>query len=312
MLGKDYLNLQNKISLSDDNKFKKKYSVTGDILQFQLCPRQYGFFNVRGYHPSNLTQFWFGTIIHQVLDKLHLQYLGRLDPQKKGQTPSDDDVKVYFDQIMESLRTKGIRAINENEKKLALKLIMIFNSVEGPTLYKNVEDTECSLQDDVGDFILHGKVDLIKDVSVGKEINGYNSVEIWDYKGSTFPDVSSEDGKNRLNQYTSQMLAYAHLYYLREGKYPLKCVLYFLNELNTDPEPTSRPTQAIYEIDIRNPIFKDAIDKTLKDFSEVVEKIEKYKEIDEWKVIVKPDKKTCDICNLRWDCNKVKYPMRYP
>lgn len=313
MLGKDYDVLRNKVSLDSTNKFKKQYSVTGDILQFLLCRRQYGFFAVRGYHPSTLTQYWFGTIMHQVLDKLHLQYFGRFGSKKQGVIPSDDDVEFYFKQIMESLRTKGIRAINEDNRTKALKLLKIFNRLEGPDLYKNVLDTECTLQDDVGDYSLNGKVDLIKDVSVGKGLKGYNSVEIWDYKGSTFPDISTSGGQKILEQYTSQMLAYAHLYKLKEGKYPIKCVLYFMNELDTNPEPTKRLTKAIHEIDIRNPIFRREIDRTLLTFSDVVKNIEKYKEMDQWEAPNDlPDKKTCNICSIRWDCPIVKYKMRFP
>ena len=79
------------------------YSITADILAYKTCPRQYGFFSHRGYIPAHNIQLWFGTIVHQVLEKIHLQYKGYLDPNRRGQLPTDADVEFFFNQINESL-----------------------------------------------------------------------------------------------------------------------------------------------------------------------------------------------------------------
>lgn len=306
-----YQNLR--ISLISNVGMKKKYSVTADILSFQLCKRQYGFFAVREYQPAHVVQIWFGTIIHQVLDKLHLHYSGLLDPQTINQIPSDNDVESYFNDVEESLRARGIRAINPDVRNTALKVLKIFNRIEGSNLYPNVVDTECSLQTVQGNYVLHGVVDVLKDVSVGRNIQNYDPVEIWDYKGSKFPDISRQDGRKKLERYTFQMLAYAELYRLKKGKYPLKGVLYFMNELNIDPEPKTRPTQAVYEIDFRNPFNIQRISQAMHSFSQVVTDIEQCIQSNIWDPPQQmPDKETCDICDLRWNCPTVNYPMRYP
>ena len=315
MSWEQYENLR--IPAASDVDVKEKYSVTADILSFQLCQRQYGFFAVRKYEPAHVVQIWFGTIIHQVLDKLHMHYSGLFDPQTIYQIPSEDDVESYFNQVEDSLRARGIRAINTNLRETALKVLKIFNRIEGPNLYPNVVDTECSLQTDQGSYILHGVVDVLKDVSIGRNIPNYDSVEIWDYKGSKFPDTRREDGKRKLERYTFQMLAYAELYRLQKGKYPLKGVLYFMNELYRDPEPNMRPTQAVYEIDFRDPLRMDQINQAMNSFSQTVSDIEECKQRDRWNAPSPeqtPDKETCDICDLRWNCSTVRdrYPMRYP
>jgi putative RecB family exonuclease len=48
--------------------------------------------------------------------------------------------------------------------------------------------------------------------------------------------------------------------------------------------------------------IKDAIE----DFSNTVKKIEYCKENNNWSVEEKPDKETCDVCDLRWSCPAVK------
>ena len=291
---------------------KGSYSVTSDILSFQRCPKQYGFFAVRNYQAAHSVQIWFGTIIHQVLNKLHFHYQGLLDPSTLEQLPSDNDISFYFEQVEDSLKASGVKAINLNVRETALKVLKIFNRLEGPTLYPNVKDTECDLQADEGDYIFHGVVDVLRDISIGRDLDNYDSVEIWDYKGSKFPNINEESGRRTLRGYTFQMLAYAKLYKMKTGKYPLKGKLYFLNELNVNPEPTRTPTQAIYEVDFRDPLNLDKMDAAIEVFSETVKEIEKCRETDTWEPAETPTKETCDICDLRWNCSKVNYPMRYP
>ncbi len=296
---------------------RETYSVTSDILSFQLCKRQYGFFAVRRYQPAHVVQIWFGTILHQVLDKLHLHYLGLLDPNTINQVPSDNDVVLYFNQVEESLRARGIRAINPELRNTALKVLRIFNRIEGSNLYPNVIDTECSFQTDQGNYILKGVVDVLRDISTARNIPNYDSVEIWDYKGSKFPDLSKQDGKRKLERYKFQMLTYAELYRLKKGNYPVKGILYFMNELNSIPEPTTRPAKAVFEIDFRDQSNILLITQAMNSFSQTVNDIEQCKTNDRWDPLdplKRPDKETCDICDLRWNCPTVRgnYQMRRP
>lgn len=292
---------------------KERYSVTADILSFQLCRRQYGFFEVRKYQPAHVVQIWFGTIIHQVLDELHRHYHGLIDPNTAGQIPSEADVDQYFTGVEDSLRARGIKAINQGVRDTALSVLKIFNQVEGPSLYPNVIDTEYSLEADQERYILRGKVDVLRDISVGRAIPDYDSVEIWDYKGSRFPDINRQDGQRKLRSYTFQMLVYAQLYRLKSGNLPLKGVLYFMNELDVTPTPTRRPTQAAYEVDFRNPLNLQHMAQAMQSFDQTVADIEQCKQQDMWDPPRQaPDKETCDICDLRWNCTLVSYPMRHP
>ena len=293
-------------------QLKEEYSITADILSFQLCPSQYGFFSVKKYQPAHILQAWFGTVIHQVLDKLHLHYLGLIDQNTAGQIPTESDIDVYFNSVEDSLRARGIRAVNQRARNTALIVLKIFNRIEGPTLYPNVIDTEYTLQADRGNYILHGKVDLLKDVSSGSSLVNYDPVEIWDYKGARFPDISSASGRNRLERYTFQLLTYARLYQLKTGNLPIKGILYFMNELDTQPPPTSRPTQAVYEVDLRNPLTLGNMSQAMQSFDQTVIEIEQCKNLNNWPTPQQLDKETCDICDIRWKCGAVNYPMRHP
>lgn len=315
MSWRDYASLKGEIEEKTESLNKNKYGITSDILSFQLCRRQYGFFAVRGYQPAHVVQYWYGMVVHQVLDKLHLHYQGLLNESTKGQIPSHEDVEWYFNYVDESLRARGIKAINHNLRSTALSVLKIFNELEGPKLYPNVIDTECDLQSDQGNFILHGVVDLLKESSSDKSGQNYDKVEIWDYKGTQFPNMGNKYGKEKLNRYIFQMLVYAYLYKLKNGKYPLKGKLYFMNELFGKAGIDETPAGAIYEIKFKESDITNRIEEALGNFSETVAEIESHMEYDSWEAPdEKPDSETCDICDLRWNCAAVgkSYPMRYP
>src|SRR5262245_18776174 len=66
---------------------KRRYSVTQDIVGFRRCSRQYGEIHVHKYAPAHQTQLYFGTVLHQVLDRCHAHFHGVLDPKTKGTLP---------------------------------------------------------------------------------------------------------------------------------------------------------------------------------------------------------------------------------
>ncbi len=303
------------IPLKSSVQMKNKYSITSDILSFQLCRRQYGFFGVRGYQPAHVVQYWYGTILHQVLDKLHMHYQGLLDESTVERIPTDEEVEIYFNAVDDSLRARGIRAINSSLRKTAINVLKIFNALEGPKLYPNVIDTECDLQSDQGNYILHGVVDLLKEISMAKYTKDYDKVEIWDYKGTKFPDLSIKYGQEKLDRYVFQMLVYAELYKLKNGKYPLKGKLYFMNELFGNSNANETPPEAVYVVEFRDRDINEKINSALNLFSNTVTEIESNLKYDRWDPPEQqPDKETCDICDLRWNCSALtkKYPMRYP
>jgi putative RecB family exonuclease len=302
-----YLGL--KIEPKEKGNFKNKYSITADIMSYKRCNRQYGHFSVKNFQPSSIVQLWYGMLIHQVLDKLHLQYKGLIDKEKKNMIPTNEDVEKYFNAVNVGLLANGIKSKNRDEQKKALNVLSLFNQFEGPKLYKYVEDSECNLQTDQGSYILHGVVDLLKE-GTSDHSSIHDNFEIWDYKGSKIPE-NNLSGKKKLKQYKYQMLVYAELYKLKSGKYPSKGVIYFINELKEE-NLVKTSQKAKYVIDFRKIQNMKLIEKALDDFNKTVYEIEDKKINDNWEISEPSDKETCAICDLRWDCKKVNYSLRYP
>jgi len=298
------------VNVGDEDKtdFKGRVNVTGDILSFKRCPRQYGLLTVKGFTPSHTTQQYFGQLIHQVLDLAHLHYQGWLDDEQRGESrkvPTDEEIRFYFDQVERALVAVGIKPSGVRRPK-ALELIQKFNKLEGPVLYPRVKETEYELTSDIGTHIMTRTVDVL--IVSGTQDYDNPQIEIWDYKGSRFPGYKSKTfWEHRL-----QMHVYANLYKMRAGRFPDKTVLYYVNELDSWSEGEDRPLNAYIEV----PVDKALINKAVEDFASTAEKIDYCKTINKWDPpnIRYRDTKTCDDCDIRWGCPEHgdKYRPRYP
>lgn len=283
---------------------RRRYSVTADILAYQQCSIQYGAFAVRRYEPALVVQLFYGTVIHQVLDRAHAHYRGELGA-RPGTLPSDTDIDNYFTEVESALKSRRIRAV-QSVKDQAKNILKRFNSIEGPALYPRIIDTECRLQADQGQYILHGNVDVLVASNSGEN----NAVEIWDYKGAYKPSFGDPD----YQRYIFQMQVYADLYRQKTGQTPTKAILYFLNELSGAPVPSMRPVNALLEVNL-DPV---AVQQALQSFSQTVQQIEHCRITMTWPdPTVAPTQTTCNACDLRWTCNAAigfgrNYPLLHP
>ena len=282
-----------KLQQSGPVQVRRRYSVTSDILAFQQCSIQYGAFVVRRYEPALVVQLFYGTIVHQVLDRAHAHFQGKLGAPQ-GSLPTDTDIENYFSEVENALIAQRIRAV-KNVRDQALTVLKRFNSLEGPTLYPRVIDTEYRLQADQEQYILHGNVDLI----AKSDSTEPDQIEIWDYKGAKKP--SREDPE--FQRYLFQLQVYAELYRRRTGTKPAKAILYFLNELAPDPPPTTRPVNATLEVNLDTA----AVQQALYEFKRTVHLIEECRSNRQWPDPEKPPSEaTCDACDLRWKCTAAR------
>lgn len=56
----------------ENGDIPRNYSYTSDYLQYQKCPRQYMLYRKYGFVPSRSQTQFFGTLVHQTLEDLHL------------------------------------------------------------------------------------------------------------------------------------------------------------------------------------------------------------------------------------------------
>ncbi len=260
---------------------KRRYSITGDVLAYRRCKRQYGYYNELDFAPNHVTQLFFGRVVHETLDRAHRHYAGEVDKADGGSIPTDHEISTYFREVSEALRARNIYPMSEEAEDTALSYIQRFNRKEGERLYPRVVDTEHRLQSNREEFVLEGVVDVL----AGDDVDGY---EIWDYKAGQRPD-----GTRELDDYQAQLNTYAELYRYQQGEYPERGVIYFLGEEKQD--------DAIFELTFQ----EGSVESSLSAFEATVEDIEKDRSAGNWFDITPtdaPSKGTCSECDIRWNC----------
>jgi len=80
----------------------RRYSTTGDILSFKRYRRQYGYFGVRGFSSATNTQRYFGTLVHDVLDRLSREH-----PRHATFAPPDE---THVGELVQQAHDRLIRA----------------------------------------------------------------------------------------------------------------------------------------------------------------------------------------------------------
>lgn len=287
-----------------------RLSLTADIVGYRRCPRQYGYFVEKGFVPAHTVQIFYGTIVHEVLDRAHHHYKGFDDPKTEGKIPDEQDIERYFIEVEASLKARGIRAINRRLRDQALDVVKRFNRIEGPYLYPLVVDTEHRVRGTRGHYLMEGVVDVLigSDADLRDPPEDPSEWEIWDYKGQRRPKKGAD-----LRSYIYQMQVYSALYKIKNGCLPKAAKLYFLNELRS--VTTSPPSSAVLEI----PISTAEIDRALKEFDKTAAHIEKSVEEERWSSPssrrAKEIEETCVICDIRWSCPSWKskpFRMQYP
>lgn len=282
---------------------RPRFSLTSDIVGFRRCRRQYGYFGNDGFAPAHTVQIFFGTIIHQVLDRCHRHYAGLMGAPPRT-LPTEADIDAYFSQVESALQAHGIRAINAAVRERALSSLKAFNRIEGPQLYPRVVETEFRLESDRQQYVMRGVVDVL----AGGQGADPEEREIWDYKGTNRPGGADP----AMRDYTWQMCVYAELYRTKTGSYPAKAILYFVNELYTppnDPPLAARPPRAVCEIRFT----PQMIAQGLQAFDQTAQDIIQCKSQQAWLAPQNPpDENTCDVCDIRWNCSAKQYQRRYP
>jgi hypothetical protein len=119
-----------------------------------------------------------------------------------------------------------------------------------------------------------------------------------------------DEVQTRLPGY-SRVCVYAELYRVLEGVYPVRAILYFLNELDLNPDPAGRPLRAVYEVQFT----PETVQQALVEFDATAQSIISCRTTNGWPLpSAAPVKETCDICDIRWNCTcpAVSYPVRMP
>ena len=261
---------------------KRTFSFTSHVELYENCSLQYKFFKELGFTKVRVGTALFGSLIHETLKDINRAAMrheeAMLTPLKLRQWIE----RNYITLSNHEHAYLGKKQIDAAYNQIQAYVNRINNGklVYGTkgSFWNYIQDTEVDVSIiRPNNYILKGTVDLI--------CGDGDSLEIYDFKSESKPDL--EKNIRMINRYKRQLEVYSYLLEERTGKHVSKMHLYYTGEEKGDPIVTFEKSN-------------ESINDTIKEFDEVVEKIQKHEFITKAN-----DKKLCENCDMRYLCGKL-------
>ena len=247
---------------------KNSFSFTSHITVYETCALQYKFYKELEFMPVRQNAMMFGTLVHETIEDVHRAAIrGEVDQI------TNDNIASWFESNYNSLVKSEHTYLAEPQRNAALNQVKRYaERMDGK--WETVQQAEVDVSLVKEDYIIDGKIDLVKGVD--------GTVEIVDFKSERKPDMVKM--RDRLEHYRRQLQIYAYLIEQRTGQKVSKMHLYYTAEENGNPM-------------ITYPYTRTAIDGTVAAFDDTVHKILK-KDFNHRC----DDAKTCRNCDFRYYC----------
>jgi DNA helicase-2/ATP-dependent DNA helicase PcrA len=188
-----------------DVNVKESYSFTSDISVYETCGMQYKFFKVLEFAPIRLGSTLYGKLVHQTIEDIHKTAI-------RGEKDhiNENSITSWFETNYSSLSRAEHTYLAEPQLKAALKSVLRY-AERHRDKWEAVVEAEVGVSLVKEDYIIEGKIDLIRSPSASQDI-----VEIIDFKSEKKPDLEREAEK--IDRYKKQLQVYAHLIEQNTGK----------------------------------------------------------------------------------------------
>ena len=252
---------------------KHEYSFTSHILLYEACPVQYKFFRELEFMPVRNNSFLFGTLVHQTIEDIHKTVLeGRADEV------TNEKIDSWLAENYRQISKAENAYFSESSLRVVRKNIQNYvDFAKGD--WQKVKEAEVPVTLQQEDFILEGKIDLVRGQG--------DTYEILDFKTGKKPDVNDEGSKERLAQYRRQLEIYAKIIHERTGKEISRLNLFYTGTTDESPIVSYKYENA-------------SVEKTVKDVSDVVHRIEAK----DFAIKKQCNPKQCGECDFRFYCGK--------
>lgn len=249
---------------------KDSFSFTSHIALYENCALQYKFFKELGFTQVRVGATLFGTLIHETIEDIH-----RAAMRHEENTIVPDTIREWFDTNYTTLSKSEHSYLGQPQIEAAYNQVLRYVE-RNQSDWSKIQDAEVEVSLVKPDYILLGKVDLIRGEG--------DTVEIVDFKSEKKPDLLIET--EQVNRYRRQLEVYAHLIEEKTGKKVSKMHLYYTGEENGVPTVSFDKSPEL-------------IDKTIQEFDAVVGKIQSKDFSGRAK-----DKNLCDNCDMRHYCRR--------
>lgn len=208
---------------------KNSFSFTSHITVYETCALQYKFYKELEFMPVRQNAMMFGTLVHETIEDIHRAAIrGEVDKI------TNDNIATWFESNYNSLVKSEHTYLAEPQRNAALSQVERYaERMDGK--WASVQQAEVDVSLVKEDYIIDGKIDLVKGVD--------GTVEIVDFKSERKPDMVKM--RERLEHYRRQLQIYAYLIEQRTGQKVSKMHMWRIPMLQPADkvEPVGYPTQ---------------------------------------------------------------------
>lgn len=247
---------------------KDTFSFTSHITVYETCALQYKFYKELEFMPVRENAMVFGTLVHETIEDIH-----RAAIRNEEHLITTDNIIQWFENNYISLIKSEHTYLAEPQRMAALNQVLRYAKRQSG-IWDTIKQAEVDVSLVQMDYIIEGKIDLVKGID--------DTVEIVDFKSERKPDM--ERMRQHLEHYRRQLQIYAYLIEQRTGQKVSKMHLYYTGEENGNPM-------------VSFPYTKSAIEGTVAAFDDTVHKILR-KEFNH----CSDNPQTCKNCDFRFYC----------
>lgn len=222
-----------------DNKIRKSYSYTVDIVPYKNCPIEYYYKKeLKFYYPSTKS-LYFGSIVHESIEYINNKLI-------QNCIFSKSEIKDLVTQIARQKYKLGAIMLDKDDVEKAINEVKNYYDFV-VTLGRPIE-SELNIVHSEKNYVINGSVDMIY------EKNGKH--HIIDFKTGLPP--KEEDDHESMESYFSQINLYAYLYKVTKNIEIETMSLYFTNQ------NASKNLYTFYYDEEKNKDIMNLIDKTVE------------------------------------------------
>lgn len=189
-------------------------SSFSELSLYDRCPHDYRLRHDMGFNAGVPPAFGYGTNIHNILNKIHSDYI------RNGQIPTKDEISGIFNKMFYMRFAPGRQS--ENMRKAGIRVVENYVGTHGSD-FGRILETEKRFEFVMGDALISGSIDLLKKVDSDGRVG---SLEIIDFKTDKRADYQLD--------HREQVRFYAHAVQASLGYLPGRATIHYLDTERTE------------------------------------------------------------------------------
>ena len=189
-------------------------SSFSELSLYDRCPHDYRLRHDMGFNAGVPPAFGYGTNIHNILNKIHSDYI------RSSRIPTRDEISGIFDEMFHMRFAPGTQS--KNMRRAGMRVVENYVGTHGSD-FGRILEAEKRFEFTMGDALISGSIDLLKTVDDDGRVS---RLEIIDFK--------TDKGVDYQLDHREQVRFYAHAVRASLGYLPRRATIHYLDTEKTE------------------------------------------------------------------------------